>query len=623
MNLSRRIIGFAFHIRQTGYAPQGGTSMNLRDALRSARIFVKKEKLRPLTTVWGENLEPDKVWEEYPRPQMVRSEYTILNGFWNYTLVSSRKHTVLQKGQILVPFSPESSLSGAGFQLKPKETLIYERILPIDKKPTDDRRCILHFGAVDQLACVYVNGRKTVSHLGGYLPFSVDITDYLKDGTNQIQVHVEDASDTSYHSIGKQRLKRGGMFYTAQSGIWQTVWMEWVPAIYITDLTLTPQYDKETVHVSITLNRPLPVCHGCDAVTCYVIGQDGAVLSKGICTNHSDSLCEYTCYCDVDQMISWTPDHPYLYHLKACAGDDEVMGYFAMRHFSIESDENHKPRFCLNHKPLFLTGVLDQGYWPDGLYTAPSDEALIFDIRAMKDLGFNMLRKHVKVECARWYYHCDRLGMIVWQDMVSGGGYSAPVMTWIPALIPAFKQKLSDRLYVLLGRRNPRGREEFIRECRETVSALNCFPCISTWVIFNEGWGQFDSKKLTRLFREWDPSRLIDAASGWFDKKQGDFKSEHNYFARQFVTPDPRAFIISELGGYSCQIQNHTSARSVYGYKIFADEESFRKAYNALMLEEIDPLKKQGLCGIVYTQLSDIEEETNGLLTYDRKVCKL
>ncbi|XCP86944.1 sugar-binding domain-containing protein [Roseburia hominis] len=597
--------------------------MNLQDTLRSARIFVKKEKLRPLTTIWGEKLVPAKVRDEYPRPQMVRDDYTILNGYWDYTLVSSRKRTVLQKGRILVPFSPEASLSEAGFQLKPNQTLIYERALPADVRPDDDSRCILHFGAVDQLARVLINGRQAIAHLGGYLPFSVDITEYLKEEDNILQVQVEDVSDTSSRSVGKQRLKRGGMFYTAQSGIWQTVWLERVPAIHITDLRLTPHYDKETVHVAITLNRPLPVYHGCEPVTCHVIDQNGVVISKGTCTNHSDSLCEYTCYCDVDQMISWTPENPYLYHLKVCAGSDEVTGYFAMRQYSVELDEKHYPRFCLNHKPLFLTGVLDQGYWPDGLYTAPSDEALIYDIQSMKKLGFNMIRKHVKIECARWYYHCDRLGMIVWQDMVSGGKYSAPLMTWLPALFPAFKRKLNDHFYLLLGRKSQRGQEEFIRECRESVAALRCFPCISTWCIFNEGWGQFDTKKLTRLFRDMDPARLIDSASGWFDRRQGDFRSEHNYFARQFVAPDKRAFIISELGGYSCQVPGHTSSRSVYGYKLFPDEETFRRAYDKLMREEIEPLKNKGLCGIVYTQLSDIEEETNGLLTYDRKVCKL
>lgn len=595
--------------------------MNLLSALRSVHLFSKKEVLTPLMTKWGEQLDSAHVLEEYPRPQMVRNSYLNLNGYWDYAITSERKRPNQSDGKILVPFSPEATLSGVGRQLKPDEKLICERTLPVTELPTDGSRCILHFGAVDQFAKVYVNGHLAVSHIGGYLPFSADITDFIKEGDNLLSVHIEDRSDTSYHSFGKQRLKRGGMFYTAQSGIWQTVWMEWVPETYITKLTITPQYDKETVHVCVHLNHPLSI--GNDAATCHVLDADGRIVSKGTFTNHSDSLCEYSCYCDVNDMHSWTPDTPYLYTLSVHAGADEVTGYFAMRIFSTEPDENGILRFCLNHKPLFLNGVLDQGYWPDGLYTAPSDEAFIFDIQMMKDLGFNMLRKHAKIEPARWYYHCDRLGMIVWQDMVNGGGYRAPFMTWIPAVVPSFKIHFSDKLYPLLCRKNVHGREEFIRECREAVAALGCFPCISTWVIFNEGWGQFDSKKLTKMFRELDPSRLIDSASGWFDRKQGDFKSEHNYFDKQFIVPDERAFIISEYGGYACPVKEHVSTKTVYGYKVCLTTDSFQKAFHKLMAEEIEPLKEKGLCGAVYTQVSDIEDEINGLMTYDRKVCKL
>lgn len=597
--------------------------MNLLSAIKSVRLFSKKEALIPLMTKWGEQLDPSHVLEEYPRPQMVRDNYLILNGYWNYAITSAKNRPSGYEGQILVPFSPEAPLSGVNRQLKPDEKLLCERELPLASVPDDGSRCILHFGAIDQFARVFVNGQPTVSHIGGYLPFSADITDLLKKGRNLLTVQIEDRSDTSYHSFGKQKLNRGGMFYTAQSGIWQTVWLEWVPEIYITDLKLTPHLDKETVHVTLHLNRPLPVSAGCDTVVCHVLDADGEIVSKGACTNHSDSLTEYSCYCDVNDTHVWTPDTPYLYHMKIYAGDDEVTGYFAMRTYSVEPDEGGTPRFCLNHEPLFLNGVLDQGYWPDGLYTAPSDEALIFDIKTMKDLGFNLIRKHAKIECARWYYHCDRLGMIVWQDMVNGGGYRAPFMTWLPALFPSFKIHFCDRLYPLLCRKNPHGREEFIRECQEAVEALGCFPCISTWVIFNEGWGQFDSKKLTKMFRELDGTRLIDSASGWFDRRQGDFKSEHNYFDKQFVSPDKRAFVISEYGGYACQIKNHISTNTIYGYKVFHSPEAFRDAFHKLMDDEIEPLKEKGLCGAIYTQVSDIEEEVNGLLTYDRKICKL
>ena len=597
--------------------------MNLLAALGSVRLFPGKVSHQTLTTRWGRQLDPEHILEEYPRPQMVRDQYTNLNGRWNYTVFSS-KNKKKREGTLLVPFSPEAPLSGAGFQLKPHEKMVCERLLPVPSSPADGSRCILHFGAVDQYAKVLVNGKPVAVHVGGYLPFSADITDaLLPDQPNLLSVHIEDRSDTSYHSVGKQKLKRGGMFYTAQSGIWQTVWMEWVPNIYIKDLQLLPLYDKETVHVTLHLNRPLPVCTDTSAVICRVKNANGELVSKGTCTNQSDSLCCYSCYCDVNQMHAWSPDDPYLYTIEVTAGEDMVTGYFAMRTFTIEPDPKGIPRFCLNHEPLFLNGVLDQGYWPDGLYTAPSDEALIFDIQTMKNLGFNMLRKHVKIETARWYYHCDRLGMIVWQDMVNGGSYNAPFMTWLPALFPKFKLHTSDRIHPLFGRKNVHGREEFIRECKETVSFLKAFPCISTWVIFNEGWGQFDSKKLTALFRELDDTRLIDSASGWFDRRQGDFKSEHNYFAKQFVTPSDRAFVISEYGGYTCQIKGHTCSGRTYGYKICSTPEDFQNAYHRLMTEEIEPLKEQGLCGAIYTQVSDIEDEINGLMTYDREVCKL
>ena len=596
--------------------------MNLLSAIKSVRIFPGSHKLQALTTSWGESLDTDHVLDEYPRPQMVRPHYVNLNGYWNYKVFAS-KDQLKATGQLLVPFSPEAPLSGAGFQLKPNETLVCERLLPPLIPPAGDCRCILHLGAVDQYARVYVNGHLAASHIGGYLPFSADITEFLATGDNLLSVRIVDRSDTSYHSIGKQKLKRGGMFYTAQSGIWQTVWLEWVPDIYIQDLLITPCFDKETVHVSLTLNRPLSSLPGADCVICRVLDAEGAHVSKGVCTNHSDSMCQYSCYCDVDDLHPWTPDTPYLYTMEVTAGKDCVTGYFAMRTFSVEPDDKGTPRFCLNHRPLFLNGVLDQGYWPDGLYTAPSDEALIYDIKKMKELGFNLIRKHVKIEPARWYYHCDRLGMIVWQDMVNGGKYLAPFMTWLPALFPKLKVHFSDRLYSLLGRKNVHGREDFERECTETIEALRVFPCISTWVLFNEGWGQFDSKRLTKMVRALDPDRLIDSASGWFDRGQGDFKSEHNYFEKLSIVPDKRAFVISEYGGYACQIKGHVSTHSIYGYKVFPTLEQFQNGYFKLRRTELEPLIEQGLCGAVYTQVSDIEDEINGLLTYDRKICKL
>ena len=312
--------------------------MDLLSAIRSVRLFSKQEDLKRLTTVWGENLDTDHVLPEYPRPHLVRTKdnsYINLNGYWDYAIVKDKYSFSSYDGKILVPFSPEAALSGVGRQLQPDELLFCERTITIDELPTDGSRCILHFGAVDQYARVFLNGQPVISHLGGYLPFSADITKYLQIGSNLLSVQIEDRSDTSYHSVGKQKLKRGGMFYTAQSGIWQTVWMEWVPSVYITDLKLTPHYDKETIHVCIQMNTPLPVHHGEDSVICYVLDQDDQIVSKGICTNQSDCLCTYSCYCDVNHMISWTPDYPYLYKLKVCAGTDKIISYFAIDRKSV------------------------------------------------------------------------------------------------------------------------------------------------------------------------------------------------------------------------------------------------------------------------------------------------
>ena len=479
---------------------------------------------------------------------------------------------------------------------------------------------------MDQICTVYVNGHHAGYHKGGYLPFTLDITKAAARSQRlHLLVSVRDFSDTSYHSRGKQKLTPGGMFYTAQSGIWQTVWLEKVAADHIKSLKLTPNLDHQSLSLKVQVSssdcRQEALCQiyapcllteqGVTEKACQELLFEGSIVpGKTACI-------------PVKDPIPWTSDSPLLYPVRICFGQDQVYTYFAMRKLDVQQDKKGIPRFCLNDHPVFQTGVLDQGYWPDGLYTAPSDEALIYDIQTMKNLGFNMIRKHVKVETARWYYHCDRLGMIVWQDMVNGGTYNAPFMTWLPALFPKFKLHTSDRIHPLFGRKNVHGREEFIRECKDTVTALKAFPCISTWVIFNEGWGQFDSKKLTALFRELDDTRLIDSASGWFDRRQGDFKSEHNYFAKQFVTPSDRAFVISEYGGYTCQVKGHTCSGKTYGYKICSSQEEFQAAYHKLMSKEIDPLKEQGLCGAVYTQLSDIEDEINGLMTYDREVCKL
>lgn len=600
--------------------------MDIIDAARNINKTHEDDVLNKLYTKWGEHLDPEHVLEEYPRPQLKRENYTILNGYWNYAFTVSPDFPTAYDGKILVPFSPESLLSGVERQLKPEEYLWYERTISVSFGDPGTKRLILHFGAVDQTSVVYINGREVCSHHGGYLPFEADITPFIHNGDNSVIVRVRDASDTSYYSRGKQTLKRGGMFYTAQSGIWQTVWMEWVPQNYIHTMKITPDYDSGRVSLLLSADAPesmhirILADQHCIFDTSY---EAFGIPSPGEDPGNS-SLYQLSVNAKLTEIHAWTPDSPFLYRMEINYGRDYVVSYFAMRTFTTEPDEKGIMRFCLNHKPLFLHGVLDQGYWSDGLYTAPSDDALIYDIRTMQRLGFNMMRKHLKIEAARWYYHCDRLGMIVWQDMVSGGSqYSMPIVCYLPTLFPRIFQKLNDNSYKLFGRHSEEGRDEWVRECMDTVDYLYNTPSIAVWVPFNEGWGQFDSNHVTKLIKQKDSTRPVDQTSGWFDQDGGDFKSVHNYFRKLKVLRDPRAFIISEYGGYACHIGGHSSVERIYGYKKFADMTAFSQAYKKLIKEDLMPLVEKGLCGAVYTQVSDVEEEVNGLLTYDRKICKL
>jgi hypothetical protein len=603
--------------------------MDIIDAARNINKTHEGDILNKLYTKWGEALDPEHVLEEYPRPQLKRDNYAILNGYWNYAFTTSKDIPAAYDGRILVPFSPESLLSGVERQLHPHEYLWYERTIVCDVP--DTFRLILHFGAVDQHAAVYINGDSVCEHHGGYLPFEADITPFLRQGDNSLLVRVQDFSDTSHHSRGKQTLKRGGMFYTAQSGIWQTVWMEYVPEHHIRKLKITPDYDKGEVSLLLSAcgREPLNIRILSNDYCIFDTSYEASSLSSSGENTFSGNRApsgdyQITIRAKLSEIHPWSPDSPFLYTLYIGYGQDVVESYFAMRTFTTQPDEKGIMRFCLNHKPLFLHGVLDQGYWSDGLYTAPSDEALIYDIRTMQRLGFNMMRKHIKIEAARWYYHCDRLGMIVWQDMVSGGShYSMPIVCYLPTLFPGLFQKLSDDNYKLFGRHSEEGRDEWLQECIDTVDYLHNVPSIAVWVPFNEGWGQFDSDAATKRIKEKDPTRPVDQTSGWFDQGGGDFKSVHNYFRRLKVPKDPRAFVVSEYGGYACHIDGHSSVERIYGYKKFSDREALTRAYHKLIDEELKPLIDKGLCGAVYTQVSDVEEEVNGLLTYDRKVCKL
>ncbi|MCD7738250.1 MAG: glycoside hydrolase family 2 [Lachnospiraceae bacterium] len=639
----------------------------LADMKRSISRHHAQDQTCQLFTQWGEKLtqmsheeKAQGVLTEYPRPYMQRESYRSLNGYWDYaieegdSLPESDTGNHDWQGEILVPFSPESVLSEVGRQLLPAQTLWYHRILPGDflKEGSEDGRLLLHFGAVDFACCVYVNGVKVQSlerggrwyenpagsvssgedcgtgcesgltHSGGYTPFTVDITDCLFSGQqdNHISLAVLDASDTSYHNRGKQTLRRGGMFYMAQSGIWQSVWLEWVPALYIRSVSTEPDFDRRQVKISVTINdtrvRKTPEteiklrlsCENRTTVDTWPSGKGRATLIY-----------------HVEEIHPWTPEEPYLYEYKLAVGSDEVCGVFGLRCFTIERDEKGTPRFCLNHHSYFLNGVLDQGYWPDGLYTAPSEEALLHDIRTMKNCGFNLLRKHIKVECQRWYYHCDREGMIVWQDMVNGGEpMNMLLVCYLPTGFPGIGTLIPDSLYGLFHRKNKNGRREWYRETAETIEALRPVTSLAVWVAFNEGWGQFDSRKATDFIRRKDPSRLIVSASGWFDRGAGDFLSEHNYFHRLEVRKDKRgrAWVLSEYGGFAHHVKGHSFTDRIYGYRKYDTREEYQKAIRKLKTE-IDTLWLQGLSAAVYTQVSDVEEEVNGIMTYDRKVCKL
>lgn len=565
-----------------------------------------------MLTPWGEALDREHPLPEYPRPQLRRNSYLNLNGIWEYAITKTAEKPAAMQGEIVVPFSPETPLSGVGHILQPDEYLWYRRSVTLPEGFFRGGRLLLHFGAVDQCCTVWVNGQEAGSHTGGYLPFTLELTDLLPADTLTLELRVTDPTDTGSLSRGKQRLKNTGIWYTPQSGIWQTVWMECVPENYLRSLRITPKPEENAVHIRLEADDP--------AMAAVTICRDGGIIAEG----QTDENGESTLTIPAEELRLWSPEEPFLYDAAiTLAGGDKVESYFGMRAFGIGKDEKGLPRLLLNGKPYFQNGLLDQGYWSDGYYTAPSDEALIHDIAEMKRLGFNMLRKHIKVEPLRWYYHCDRLGMLVWQDMMNGGESYSPLSIYVFSNLGL---RVKDDRYRYFSRSDEAGRTHYYEELGQMIDLLYNTVSLALWVPFNEGWGQFDALKAAEFIRKRDDTRPIDHASGWYDQGGGDIKSIHWYFRPYHHKQPPkeqRPICLTEYGGYNCAVPGHCWGEGAeFGYKKIADPAEFNRAFQKLMEEQIIPAKERGLAAAVYTQVSDVEGERNGLLTYDRKVCK-
>jgi len=542
--------------------------------------------LHDLYTPEGETLQGTP-WQVYPRPQLKRNSYVNLNGIWDFA-VSQKEAIPTFTKQIHVPFCPESLLSGLKMEVKPGSYLYYRRNFTVTPQAG---RLLLHVGAADQVADIYVNQVHVCHHEGGYEAFCCDITDVL-EADNELIIQVfDDLRDLSF-PYGKQTLKRGGMWYTPVSGIWQTVWLEWVPETYIETLDIQVDLHKATITTAPAL--------------------DGKVL----CDGREYPLVGGKALIAPEDPHLWSPEDPYLYEFTVVTDTDRVDSYFALR--TVESKViKGIPRLCLNGEPYFFHGLLDQGYWPDGLFTPAKPECYKRDILEMKRLGFNTLRKHIKVEPEEFYYQCDKLGMVVFQDMVNNGDYNFLRDTALPTV---GIQTLPDKKM----HPNRTARKRFLQSMEATVKQLRNHPCILYWTIFNEGWGQFDSEAVYEKLKKMDSSRVIDTTSGWFRQKKSDVDSRHIYFTPwSTLKVSDKPLVLSEFGGYAYPVEGHLfNTGNAYGYKACKNEAHFRESVDKLYREKVIPAAKKGLCAAIITQVSDVEDEINGFLTYDRKVNK-
>ena len=582
-----------------------------------------------IRTRWKHQVDIKKPLPEYPRPNMVRDSFLSLNGEWDYC-VNQQKEVIEYDGKIIVPFSPETALSGVQKIVMSEDYLHYRKVFRLPEGFQKDR-VLLHFGAVDQECSVYLNGQLLGDHVGGYLSFSFDITDVLTEGENVLTLCVRDMTEKAPHARGKQKLvRKGGMsslFYTPQSGIWKTVWLESVAKEYIESLKITPLYDEAAVKVELCIHG---AGEGLRNAKVQVMDEGKAVAEVTIDTvKTQQNEAKGGCTCKIipeavlplKDFISWTPDNPHLYDLEITYGEDSITSYFGMRKFSTGKDKNGILRFYLNNKPFFFNGVLDQGYWPESLMTAPTEEALKYDIVKLKELGYNTIRKHIKIEPDRFYYLCDQLGMIVWQDMPNGGGnYNLLHVMYLTNVFPWYGRTIKDNHYGIFARKDEGGRHQYYKDLKGMVEQLYNYPSIAVWVPFNEGWGQFDATKATELIRNLDGTRLVNEACGWFDQQGGDMYSIHNYLRKLKVKPQKdRVVALTEFGGYAFPIPGHMACEKEFGYKHYKTKEELTANYKRLWEEEIYPNLEKGLSSAIYTQTSDIEEEINGLMTYDRE----
>ncbi len=549
--------------------------------------------MQRLTTPYEEKI-CEIPWNEYPRPQFKRDSFICLNGRWDFSVTTYDNIPNEFTEKILVPFPPESPLSGIERNIKDGEYIYYRRFFTVPSEFVKDR-LILHFGAVDQICTVYLNGKSITKHEGGYIPFSLDITDFVNiSSQNELIVAVKDELSKIY-PYGKQTKSRGGMWYTPVSGIWQTVWLESLPVKPIRSFKITPT----AVNVTLDIDT--------DA-------KEKTLTLKG--TGESFTFTENTFTYTPRAPHSWTPSDPYLYEFTLSTDTDSVDGYFALREIGITEIDGTK-RLTLNGEPYLFCGLLDQGYFPDGIFLPATKEGYEDDIRLAKELGFNMLRKHIKIEPLIFYHLCDKLGIVVFQDMVNNSNYSFIRDTALPTV--GFK-RLSDKKR----HRNPRSREIFKQTMLDTIDLLYNVPSILCYTIFNEGWGQFLADEMYATAKGRDSTRLYDATSGWFWQNDSDFESEHIYFKRLRVkSKTQRPVFISEFGGYSHRVDGHLFSKKNYGYKSFASVTDYENAVISLYKNEVLPLVRTSVCALVYTQLSDVEDETNGFVTYDRQVVKV